>query len=118
MPNRTLYINNDNWAKFKDEPSMSALVNVLLKHHYEKYRGKDLKDLREKTFEVMLRESAKKASEAQKKTIQKANDKIAFDAFNGANTKDFVATGTLTCPAGHPSKDGRHCNNLKCAYGG
>lgn len=21
-----------------------------------------------------------------------------------------------TCKAGHPSKDGKHCSNLKCAY--
>lgn len=22
----------------------------------------------------------------------------------------------LTCKAGHPSKDGKHCSNIKCSY--
>lgn len=46
--------------------------------------------------------------------LKPSNDKIAFDAFNGANTKDF--TGTLTCKEGHPSKDGKYCSNIKCSY--
>ena len=97
MPNRTLYINNDNWAKFKDEPAMSELVNVLLMNHYKKFQGEDLKDLREDVKKL------------KKELKIKTADEIAIDAFAGKQ---------LTCPAGHPSKDGRHCNNLKCAYGG
>ena len=34
------------------------------------------------------------------------NDKLAVDAFND----------NLTCKYGHYSKDGKSCNNIKCAY--
>lgn len=35
MPNRTIYINKDNWQNFKDYPHKSMLINNMLEHHYK-----------------------------------------------------------------------------------
>lgn len=90
-----IYIRRDNWEKFKDEKLKAELINGLLQSHY---KG------------TPAQTKPKKAVEELKKLPQiKTADEIAIDAFAGKQ---------LTCPEGHPSRDGRHCNNLKCAYGG
>lgn len=96
-----IYIRKENEAAW-EESGKSDWINSLLR---PQFKGTD---------KGVLLKAAKQASKSQEETIQKANDKIAFDAFNGANTKDF--TGTLTCKDGHPSKDGKYCSNIKCSY--
>ena len=99
MPNRTLYINNSNWEKFKDEPSMSAVVNALLIQHYAKFDEGDLKHLR-----TITKRSLKKYPNAVKE-MEEVEQATPAEIFEGR-----------TCKAGHPSKDGKYCMNIKCSY--
>lgn len=102
MPNFNIYISSAVVEDFKQEENKSGLVNSLLAQHYNQAH------INSPHGHTLVK--PKKAVEELKKLPQiKTADEIAIDAFAGKQ---------LTCPAGHPSRDGRHCNNLKCAYGG
>ena len=87
MPHANVWIRKQDYDKWEKLPNKSEFISNAL-------RG-------EKLEAVYIEE-------------EPSNDKIAFDAFNGANTKDFART--LTCKDGHPSRDGKYCSNIKCSY--
>ena len=78
---------------------MSGLINTLLMQHYAKYSDEDLKSLRQEISK------AKKQFPNAVKEMEEVEQATPAEIFEGR-----------TCKAGHPSKDGKYCMNIKCSY--
>lgn len=101
MPHANVWIRKQDYELWQEIPNKSEFISNALKGVVP-----TISEMREET-------------ETYKKDY---NDKLAIDAFNGKTTivsgmnTDSPSSGTLTCKYGHPSKNGKSCNNIKCAY--
>lgn len=101
MPHANIWIRKEDYELWQEIPNKSEFISNALKGVVP-----TISEMREET-------------ETYKEDY---NDKIAIDAFNGKTTvvsgmnTDSPSSGTLTCKYGHYSRDGKSCNNIKCAY--
>lgn len=109
MPHANIWIRKEDYELWQEIPNKSEFISNALKGVVP-----TISEMREET-------------ETYK---QDYNDKIAIDAFNGDldepagkfDRDEFIKAAkevqSLTCKYGHPSKNGKSCNNIKCAYFG